>query len=113
VDRAGTDDAQDVPYDNAPQGMQSAFHGGSIFSVRFLASNKDVQKKVSICGEGAAPFPCDECKRPSNDPNSAHLPEMTTYQTAEQWQGSKSLLLPRGDLLEFGSRKFGLAAPEQ
>ena len=28
----------------------------ALFSVRFLASNKDVQKNSEHCGEGSAPF---------------------------------------------------------
>jgi len=31
----------------------------ALFSVRFLASNKDVQKKSEHCGEGSAPDAVD------------------------------------------------------
>ena len=36
----------------------------ALFSVRFLASNKDVQKKSEHCGEGSAPFTDDESRDP-------------------------------------------------
>ena len=58
VDRAGTDDAQDGPYDDAPQGMRAAFHGGSIFC-QVLGVEQGLQKKSEHCGEGSAPDAVD------------------------------------------------------